>query len=494
MSLLRAVVQRRRTEEASSPAASTGTDLPDFASDFGNWLAAQQGRQYDLHARHINPAFVKMLRTIGFDKAYTRGEGPYLFDAEGNRYLDFLTGWGVFALGRNHPKIRAVLNEVLSQDMPNLVRMDCSLLSGLVAEKLVHHASAKGATNLSRVFFCNSGTESVEAALKFARCATGKSKVVYCDHAFHGLTMGSLSVNGAEFFRERFGDMVPGTTPIPFNNLGALEKSLARRDVAAFVVEPVQGKSCEMVADGFLKEAVRLCHAAGALLIVDEVQCGLGRTGEWFAFQHFAGVQPDIVCVAKALSGGYVPVGAVITSSRIMDCVFNSMERCVVHSNTFGQNDLAMAAALATLHVIEEERLVENAAELGGYAIARLRELAAGCPFVDEVRGQGLMFGIDFKRPENSVKLKLAWDTLHSLNFGVFSQMLVVPLLHDHRILTQVAGYHTELIKFLPALTVSREDIDYFLAAMAQVLESIQQVPGTAWSTMMDLAKGALRA
>ena len=340
-----------------------------------------------------------MLRTIGFDKQYVRGEGCYLFDRFGDRYLDMLTGWGVFALGRNHPKVRSILEQVLSRNMPNLVRMDCSLLAGLVAEKLTGYTERNGNGGLSRVFFCNSGTETVETAIKFARCFTGKSRIVYCDHAFHGLTTGSLSLNGAEFFRERFGELMPGTSAVPFNDLGSLEEALNQKDVAAFVVEPVQGKSCEVVADGYLAEAQRLCHRAGALLVADEVQCGLGRTGKWFAFQHWPEAEPDIVCTAKALSGGYVPVGAVITSAKIMDCVFNTMERCVVHSNTFGQNDLAMAAALGTLHVMEEDRLVENAANLGQYAIEQLTNIGRTCPFVSEVRGKGLMFGIDFQRP-----------------------------------------------------------------------------------------------
>jgi ornithine--oxo-acid transaminase len=177
-----------------------------------------------------------------------------------------------------------------------------------------------------------------------------------------------------------------------------------------------------------------------------------------------------------------------------MDEVFDSMERCVVHSNTFGQNDLAMAAALATLHVMEEERTVENAAALGPYAMGSLAELGRSCPFVDGVRGKGLMFGIDFKRPEHSLKLKAAWDMLHKLNFGVFSQMITVPLLQEHQILTQVAGYHTDVIKFLPPLNIARSDIDGFLKAMGSVLEDIQRFPGAAWNTMAVMGKGAIRA
>ena len=458
--------------------------------DFAGWLKQHQGRAYELHDKHINPIFVKMLRTIGFDKGYVRGEGCYLWDADGNKYLDLLTGWGVFALGRNHPKVKAIIQQLMQQDMPNLVRMDCSLLSGLVAEMLTKHTTE----GLSRVFFCNSGTEAIETAIKFARCNTGRQDIVYCDHAFHGLTTGSLSVNGADFFRERFGQLMPGTNKVPFNDLPALEKALSQKQAAAFIVEPVQGKSCEMVADGYLAEAQRLCNKYGTLLICDEVQCGLGRTGKWFAYQHFDGVEPDIVCVAKALSGGYVPVGAVITRPKIMDTVFDSMERCVVHSNTFGQNDMAMAAALASLYVIEQDKLVENSAAMGEYAMTRLREISKDCPFVSEIRGKGLMFGIDFARPKDSFKLKLAWDMLHKMNFGVFGQMIIIPLLQQHRILTQVAGYHTEVIKFLPPMTVTKEDMDWFLNAMQTTLMDTTRFPGAAWDMVIGLAKRAMMA
>jgi ornithine--oxo-acid transaminase len=436
-----------------------------------------------------------MIRTIGFDKNYARGEDEWLFDAEGQRYLDLLTGWGVFALGRNHPRVRSIVEQVLSRDMPNLVRMDCSLLAGLVAEKLAeklaHHSGTSSGRDLTRVFFCNSGTESIEAAIKFARCYTRKPRILYCDHGFHGLTVGALSLNGSDFFRERFGNLMPDTAMVPFNDLATLEKALHEKDTAAFVVEPVQGKTCEVAADGYLAEAARLCRKAGALLVADEVQCGLGRTGQWFAFQHWPDVEPDLVCVAKALSGGYVPVGAVIAAPRIMDSVFDSMEHCVVHSNTFGQNDLAMAAALATLQVMEEDRLPANAARLGERAIARLTEIGKTCPFVFEVRGKGLMFGIDFRRPAGSLRLRAAWDALHLLNEGVFSQTVIMPLLHEHKVLAQVAGYHTELIKFLPPLNIADESLDYFLSAIQQVLDGLRRVPGSAWDTVLTLAKGA---
>jgi ornithine--oxo-acid transaminase len=459
-------------------------------TDFFRWLEQHKGRQYDLHAEHVNPAFVKMLKTIGFDKGYVRGEGAYLWDEAGNKYLDLLTGWGVFALGRNHPKVKTILEQLIARDMPNLVRMDCSLLSGLAAQMLTKHAGG----DLSRVFFCNSGTETTEGAVKFARCYTGRQDIVYCDHGFHGLTTGSLALNGADFFRERFGDPMPGTRKVPFNDIAALEQALSSKKAAAFMLEPIQGKTCEVVADGYLAEAQRLCRKYGTLLVIDEVQSGRGRTGKWFCYQHWPEVEPDIITTAKALSGGYVPVGAIITRPKIMDCVFNGMERCVVHSNTFGQNDLAMAAALASLYVIEEDKLVENAAKMGDYVMGELRKMAPTCPFVADVRGKGVMFALDFARPEKSLKLKMAWDMLHKLNFGVFGQMIIIPLLQKHRILAQVAGYHTEVIKFLPPMTVTKEDMDWFLGAMREILEDVQRFPGAAWDTVSGLAKRTVMA
>ena len=459
-------------------------------TDFIGWLKQHQGRQYDLHEEHINPAFVKTLRAIGFDKRYVRGQGAYLWDADGNKYLDFLTGWGVFALGRNHPKVKEILRQLLERDMPNLVRMDCSLLAGLAAEMLTKHTPP----SLSRVFFTNSGTETVESAIKFARCATGRNDIVYCDHAFHGLTTGSLAINGSSFFKERFGELLPGAVMVPFNDLEALEQALSARKAAAFVIEPVQGKTCEVVADGYLAEAQRLCRKYGTMLVVDEVQCGLGRTGKWFAFQHWDDVEPDMICTAKALSGGYVPVGAVITRPRIMDCVFDTMERCVVHSNTYGQNDMAMAAALASLYVIEEDRLVENAAAIGQYVMQKLKPIAESCPFVSSIRGKGLMFALDFARPKTSFKLKMAWDALHKLNFSVFGQMIVIPLLQKHRVLTQVAGYHIEVIKFLPPMIVTQQDMEWFLNGLDDVLADTQRFPGAAWETVTGLAKRTIMA
>jgi acetylornithine/succinyldiaminopimelate/putrescine aminotransferase len=226
-------------------------------------------------------------------------------------------------------------------------------------------------------------------------------------------------------------------------------------------------------------------------LVLDEVQTGLGRTGKLFAREH-SGVVPDILVISKALSGGFVPVGAVLTRREIFLKVFSSMERCVVHSSTFGQGALAMVAGLATLHVIDEEGLVENARRMGELLMKGLLELQERFEMVKEVRGKGLMIGIEFGRP-SSLTLKLGWDLVHKVNSGLFGQAIVMPLLADHAILTQVSGHAIDVIKLIPPLVIQEEDVSRFLAAFEQVLERAHQFPGPIWEVASRLTKHALK-
>ena len=242
--------------------------------------------------------FRSVLQTIGYDVGFRAGQGQYLFDRKGERYLDLLSGWGVFAIGRNHPVLRDALKAVLGSDLPNLIQMDVSVLSGVLAERLLKYTPW-----LDKVFFSNSGAEAVEAAIKFARCATGRPEIVYADHAFHGLSYGALSLTGDPMFRNGFGAMLPGCREVPFNDLAALERALAGKQVAAFIVEPIQGKGVNLPDDGYLAGAQALCRRYGTLFVCDEIQTGLGRTGRFLALEHW-GLEPDMVLIAKALSGG----------------------------------------------------------------------------------------------------------------------------------------------------------------------------------------------
>ncbi|GGX29904.1 aspartate aminotransferase family protein [Streptomyces noursei] len=456
----------------------TGFDLTEL-------LAERGAERYELHSRHLNHQLPRMLHTIGFDKFYERAEGAYFYDADGQDYLDMLAGFGVMGLGRHHPVVRRALHDVLDAQLADLTRFDCPPLPGLLAEKLLRHTP-----HLDRVFFGNSGTEAVETALKFARCATGRPRVLYCTHAFHGLTTGSLSVNGEDGFRDGFAPLLPDTA-VELGDLAALERELGRGDVAGFVVEPVQGKGVTVAPPGFLRAAQELLHRHKALLIADEVQTGLGRTGDFFAYQHEEGVEPDLVCVAKALSGGYVPVGATLGKEWIFKKVYSSMDRVLVHSASFGANAQAMAAGLAVLSVMEDEGIVANARRTGDLLRSRLAALTDRYELLHEVRGRGLMIGIEFGRPK-SLGLRSRWTMLQAARKGLFAQMVVVPLLQRHRILTQVSGDHLEVIKLIPPLIIGEREVDRFVEAFTAVMDDAHSGGGLMWDFGRTLVKQAV--
>lgn len=454
--------------------------------DLAALYEAREAERYTLHARHLNGQMVKVLKTLGYDVGFRRAKGPYLFCRDGERYLDLLSGWGVFALGRNHPGVRDALVAVLDGEMANLVQLEVSPLAGLLAERLLAHVP-----HLEKVFFANSGAETVEAAIKFSRAATGRHAILHCSHAFHGLTFGALSLTADENFRGGFGPLLPGCREVPFDDLPALERALASREIAAFVVEPIQGKGVNLPSDGYLEAAAALCRKHGTLFVADEIQTGLGRTGRFLAVEHW-GVEPDMVLLAKSLSGGQVPVGALLARGWILDRTFDRMDRAVVHGSTFGKNDLAMAAGLATLAALASEGLVANAARQGARLLTAFEAMAERYELVHAVRGKGLMMGIEFGAPR-SFRLKAAWSMLEAMSTGMFCQMIAVPLFKDHKVLTQVAGHGSRTIKLLPPLVISDEDCGWIIRAFDEVVADAHRVPGAVWSLGKTLAGHALR-
>ncbi|MBZ6077992.1 aspartate aminotransferase family protein [Microvirga puerhi] len=452
--------------------------------DIASLYTEREAERYTLHSCYLNEQMVRVLETLGYDVGFRRGQGAYLFDKNDVRYLDLLSGWGVFALGRNHPAIRDALKTVLDGDLPNLVQLDVSPLAGVLAERLLQPAPY-----LQKVFFANSGAEAVEAAIKFARAATGRTRIVSCGQAFHGLTYGALSLTEDDIFQAGFGPLLPDCVKLPFNDLDALDRALSSKQVAAFFVEPIQGKGVNIPSDDYLPGAATLCKKHGTLLVADEVQTGLGRTGKFLAVEHWH-VEPDMVLLAKALSGGHVPIGAVLAREWILNKVFNRMDRAVVHGSTFSKNDLAMAAGLATLEVIKRERLIENAQRLGDRLLGAFHEIARHHEFVRSVRGKGLMIGIEFG-PPRSLKLRAAWTMVETVRTGLFCQLIAVPLFKDHKILAQVAGHGSHTIKLLPPLTLNEADCNWIETAFDTVITDSHQVPGAVWSlgkTMIDHA------
>lgn len=455
--------------------------------DLKSLIASRLGENYALHARHLNPTLVCVQQIIGFDQVYARAQGAWLYDQEERAYLDFLSGYSVFNLGRNHPGVQQAIRDVLDLDLPNMVQMDCSLLSGLLAEALLKKFPA----HLDAVFFCNSGAESVEGAIKFARAATGRAGLLSLTGSFHGLSHGALSVMGDPHFREGFGPLLADAECVPLGDLVALEERLAKKDIAALVIEPVQGKGVRYPADGYFTEAQRLCRAHGTLLIADEVQTGLGRTGKWWGFEHW-GLEPDIVTVAKSLSGGYVPCAAVVSRRAVQQKVFSRLDRCVVHSSTFGRNNLAMACGLATLQAIDDEDLIARAQKSGAELLRRLRALQAKHSVIKEVRGLGLMIAIEFHEPRE-LAARMGWKLLHQFERELFAQMLVTALFSKHRILTQLAGHDMDVIKILPPLIIGEREIEHFVTALDAVLSDCHRFPGPIWDLGANFVKHSLR-
>jgi ornithine--oxo-acid transaminase len=434
-------------------------------------IARRAGEEMALNQRYLNPQMGRILRTLGFEKTWSGGEGAHLIDSDGERYLDLFGGYGVFAIGRNHPQAIAAVGEVMAARTGNMPQLGVTLLNGVLAEQLL----ARSPASVAAMVPANTGTEAVEAAIKIARAATGRPRVLYAEHAFHGLTLGSLSLNGNVEFREGFGPLLADCEAVPFGEEEALERELARGRVAAFVVEPVQGKGVNLPPPGYLQRAQQLCRDAGALFVCDEVQTGIGRTGRFFALEHW-GLEPDVICAAKALSGGLVPIGATLVSRAAFERVFDGMERAVRHGSTFGGNDLAAAAALATLRVLDEERLVERSRRLGERLLELTRPLVERFEVVRDVRGLGLMWAIEFGPPPGAAASRL-WETVEARQPGLFSQLVIVPLFREHRILCQVAGHHMNVIKALPALTVEEQELERFAHALEQTIAAAERYP-----------------
>jgi ornithine--oxo-acid transaminase len=423
----------------------------------------RQGSCHDLFAAHVNPRIMRVLRLMGFDEVFIEAHGCYLQGAGGKSFLDFHSGEGATSLGYNHPQITHFLTAIMGRGLPNMIQLNCNVLAGMLAERLL----AKAPKHLTKVYFTSSGGETVDSALKFARCATGRNRILYCRQSFHGLTMGALSICGDEEFKEGFGTPLPHTTQIEFNDLGQLKAELKKGDVAAFITEPIQGREVRVADRDFLANAGRLCREKGALFILDEIQTGLGRTGTFFALEQFD-AEPDLLLVAKALSGGLVPVGAVLMREAVFASVYSSLERCYVHHSTYGYNTLAMAAGLATLEVIERDSLVANAKAMGAKIRDGLEAMKPRHPLLADVRGMGLMFAIELGKPKGFLD-KIKWGVIEKVSRGLMPQMVVIPLFKDHGILSMISGFNN-VIKFIPPMIIGDVEVAYYLKSLDQVL------------------------
>ncbi len=441
------------------------------------------GEQYQ---EHVNPQWARLLEVLRMNVRYDRCQGVELHAEDGRRFLDFLSGYCVHNVGHNHPAVISALHRELDRQGPAMLQSHIADLAGELGERLCALAGGR----LEKVFFCSSGSEGVEAAIKFSRATTGRSGLVYASGAFHGLTCGALSLMDDAFWRDGFGPLLPNTHAVPFGDLAALEEQLKTRDMAAFIVEPIQDEAgIKLPPAGYLKSAQELCRKYGTLFVLDEVQTGMFRTGRFLAAHHYD-VDADIVVLAKALSGGLVPVGAVLMTDRIYDAVYGSLKRSIVHTSTFSENNLSMRAGLATLDVLEDGRLGERAASMGTLLREKLSQALAGYEMVQEIRGIGLLNGIAFTAPRK-LTLKVPFETFSRIHPAMFGQLVVMRLFQDHRILTQICGNNFMVLKAAPPLVVDERQLDEFVSAIGAVVEAMHASPSF-WTDAFGLARRAV--
>lgn len=435
------------------------------------------------YSDRVNPQWVRLLDILEMNVAYEKCLGAELFTADGDRILDFLAGYCVHNTGHNHPRIVAALIDELGRNGPNMLQSHVPELAGELAEKLC----ARAGGGLTKVFFNSSGSEGVETAIKFVRAKTKRAGLLYAQNAFHGLTCGALSLMGGTSWAKGFGPLLPDTQAVPFGDIDALAKQLATRKFAAYIVEPIQSEGGIRVPDSnYLRQAQELCRKYGSLFVVDEVQTGMYRTGTFLAAHHF-NVQPDMVILAKALSGGLIPCGAVLMTDAVYESVYDSLDRAIVHTSTFSENGLAMRAGLATLEVLEDEKLGERATAMGESLRSRLRETLSRYEMVKAVPGVGMLSGIEFKAP-SQLTLRMAYEAFQRVHPGLFGQMVVMRMFKSEHILTQICGNNFMVLKVAPPLTVTSDQLDYFVSAIDRVVEVVHSSK-TFWGDALALAR-----
>ncbi len=438
------------------------------------------------YEEYVNPQWVALLNLLEMNVEYVRCAGCELITSDGKRILDYLSGYCVHNAGHNHPYIVEALKSELEKSGPAMLQSHVPEIAGELAARLCQLAGG----GLKKVYFGSSGSEGVEAAIKFARATTNRDGIIYANSSFHGLTAGALSLMNDEFWREGFGPLLLDTAGVPYGDLSALEKALASKRFAAFIVEPLQAEAGIVVpSKAYLQSAQELCRKYGSLFVLDEVQTGMFRTGTFLAAHQFD-VQPDMVILAKALSGGLMPVSAVLMKDNVYKSVYSSLRRAIVHTSTFSENSLSMRAGLATLDVLEKENLGKKAFELGHQFRAKLRQALAPFDIVKEIRGMGLLCGIAFTAPKKMV-LRTMYEAFRKVHPAMFGQIMVMKMFREKDILTQICGNNFMVLKAAPPLVVSEQQLDQFVSAIREVAEIADSSPSF-WTEALGLARRAV--
>ena len=414
----------------------------------------------ETYRTYVNPSLANLMALLDMDVHFVKAQGANVWDEDGNKYLDFVGGFGSLNLGHNHPAVLEALQKVAT--VPVMLQSALSKFAAVLGHNLVQIAPL----GLQNCWFCSSGTEAVEGSLKLARIYSGKDNIIYTLGGFHGKTMGSLSVTGRKKYQEPFEPLIPGCIHIPYGDSAALEYALRENNAAAFIVEPVQGEGGIIPPPpGYLREVRELCSKYNTLLILDEIQTGLGRTGKMFACQH-EDIVPDVLVLSKSLGGGVVPIGCYMTTAPIMKKAYGGgMDKGLMLTSTFGGNAHCAAAAIAALEITVKENLPQKAEEKGKYFLNKLEELKSKHEIIKDVRGQGLLIGLEVvanKSLFDSLSAGLTGNTTSEF----LSSMIAAELLKEHKVMVIFTLNNPNVIRLEPPLNVSTEDIDYVVDAL----------------------------
>ena len=445
--------------------------------------AKDSSAQQPLYEKYVNPQWVRLLDVLGMNVHYASCLGSELFTDDGRRILDFNSGYCVHNIGHNHPGVVRAIKAELDRNGPAMLQGHVPELAGELAERLCTQAGGR----LSKVFFCSSGSEGVEAVIKFARAHTKRPGILYAGGGFHGLTCGALSLMDNPFWTAEFGPLLPETQAVPFGDIGQLDKQLSSRKFAAFVVEPIQAEAGVLIPPpNYLEQAQSLCRRHGTLFVLDEVQTGMYRTGPFLAAHHFR-VEPDMVILAKAMSGGLVPSGAVLMSDAVYNSVYSSFKRSIIHTSTYSENSLSMRAGIATMDVLADGNLGARATHLGQqlreHLIARLSQYQ----MIKEVRGLGMMSAIEFQPPKK-LRFRILFETFSRIHPAMFGQVLVMRLFRDRAIYSQICGNNFMVLKVAPALTINEAQLDEFVDAIDAVVKLMHTSTGF-WTEALGMAR-----
>lgn len=456
----------------------------------------------DDFGKHINPVLREFYQFNHVERVFVKGEGCWLTDLDGRRYLDFVAGYGCLNTGHNHPKVSAALTEYLQQQYPTFVQyVSAPLHTSQLARRLTQMAPGK----MQHVFFSNSGTEAVEAAMKMALAASDRKVILYCGNGYHGKTLGALSITGRSKHRKPFEPLLTHCEQLPFGDAQALRARLAQGDVAAFVMEPIQGEGGVIIPpDGYLAQVRAACDQYDCLWVLDEIQTGLGRTGKLFACD-WEGVAPDIMALSKSLSGGAVPIGATLATGDVWRKAYGTMDTFALHTSTFGGGNFAAASAMAALDVLEQEQLTQNAAHVGPYLQQQLQDIADQYGFIRQVRGRGMMIAIEFsydmtggarallremaaripaqafmtyRMMSDSLHMHLsqAMKELEGSMEDLFVLRFMTRLSQEHGVLTFVTANNNRVMRIQPPLILTMEEADRFVCAFAAVCADMSTV------------------